>query len=140
MLEYTALSKVSTASKGIPLVSSNASHVAVLLSLPNCLASSLVKPQSKARALRWSILRCEINGGLDIIDKPQSVGYFRFPLKKNWIVIGVVYVLISTISVGPIDVINPSIFWGKIAKTHNLAKIKIMPAPVVTPVGGYFVT
>jgi hypothetical protein len=40
----------------------------------------------------------------------------------------------------PIDVINPNIFWGKIAKAHNLTKIKIMPAPVVTPVGNYFVT
>jgi len=50
------------------------------------------------------------------------------------------YVVISAISVSPIDVINPSIFWGKIAEAHNLAKIKIMPAPVVTPVGGYFVT
>jgi hypothetical protein len=59
---------------------------------------------------------------------------------QNWIVVGVAYVVISAIAMRPIDVINPSIFWGKIAKTHNLAKIKIMPAPVVTPIGGYFVT
>jgi hypothetical protein len=40
----------------------------------------------------------------------------------------------------PINVINPNIFWGKIAETHNLTKIKVMPAPVVTPISDYFVT
>jgi hypothetical protein len=52
----------------------------------------------------------------------------------------ITYIGISAIGIRPVDVINPSIFWGKIAKAHNLAKIKIMPPPVVTPVGGYFVT
>jgi hypothetical protein len=57
--------------------------------------------------------------------------------QKNWVT---VVVAISAIAMRPVDVINPSIFWREIAKTHNLVKISKMSAPVVTPVNGYFVT
>src|SRR4028118_352069 len=69
----------------MPEVCSKASHVAVLLSFPNCLASSLVNPCSIAKALSRSIRRRLVTVSVIKLSPQRNMGYSVEPILPFYI-------------------------------------------------------